>query len=103
MRPVEGSQGAPFAPQEPPAPVKQQMELYNKIMVTPDFEKQKAMMMQILDIAVDQFFAIGISTEPNGYGIVKNNFKNVPKSMPWSWDYPHPAPDNPSQFWFEKK
>ena len=93
--------GSGFKPEEPPAPIKQAMELYDKIKVTPDFEKQRQMMMQILDIAADQFYAIGISTEPNSYGIVKNNFKNVPKSMPWSWVYPHPAPDNPSQFFKE--
>jgi len=29
--------------------------------------------------------------------------RNVPASRPWSWIYPHPAPDTPSQFWFEKK
>jgi peptide/nickel transport system substrate-binding protein len=93
--------GSPYPPEEPPAPVKEQMKLYDQIKVTPDFEKQKAMMMKILDIAADQFFGIGISTEPNSYGIVKNNFKNVPKSMPWSWDYPHPGPDNPCQFFKE--
>jgi len=58
-------------------------------------------MKEILDIAAEQFYTIGISTEPNSYGIVRNNFRNVPKSMPNSFDYPHPAPDNPSQFFKE--
>ena len=87
--------------EEPPAETKKQMELYDQLLITSDPEGQKALMKEILDIAADQFYAIGISTEPNNYGIVTNNFKNVPESMPWSWDYPHPAPDNPFQFFKE--
>ena len=50
-------------------------------------------MKQILQIAAEQFFAIGIAPAAHGYGIVKNNFKNVPKSMPNAWDLPEPGAD----------
>ena len=36
-----------------------------------------------------------------GYGIAKNNFKNVPTTMPNAWLYPTPAPTNPAQYYFE--
>jgi peptide/nickel transport system substrate-binding protein len=93
--------GYSFEPEEPPEAMKRQMELYDQIKVTSDFEKQKALMKQLLDIGADNFWVMGTSTEPNQFGIVKNNFKNVPETMPWSWAYPHPAPSNPCQFYFE--
>jgi peptide/nickel transport system substrate-binding protein len=55
-------------------------------------------MLQILDIAADQFYFMGISTEAAGYGVVRNNFHNVPATMPESWQYPTPAPTNPEQY-----
>jgi peptide/nickel transport system substrate-binding protein len=33
---------------------------------------------------------------------VKNNFHNVPKSMPGSWLYPNPAPTNTVQYFIAK-
>jgi len=50
----------------------------------------------------DQFWAIGIATPVNGYGIVKNNFHNVPKTMFGSWLYPNPGPAAPEQFYQTK-
>jgi len=36
---------------------------------------------QVLQIAADQFYYIGTSTVPNMYGVVKNDFRNVPEKM----------------------
>jgi peptide/nickel transport system substrate-binding protein len=93
--------GAAYRPEEPPAATKRQMELFDQIRVTGDTVKQQELMREILDIATEEFYVIGISTQADGYGIVKNNMKNVPVTMPWSWIYPHPAPNNPCQFFFE--
>ena len=68
--------------EEPPAATKQQMDLYNQLKATPDQEGQNKLMSQILDIAADQFYTIGISLTPDGYGIVKNNMHNVPAQHP---------------------
>jgi peptide/nickel transport system substrate-binding protein len=94
-------EGALVPPEEPPAPVKEQMELYNQIKATGDQAEQVELMKQILAIAKDQFYVIGISSEAPGYGIVKNNFHNVPESMPSSWQYPTPAPTNPEQYYIQ--
>ena len=59
-------------------------------------------MKQILEIAADEFYAIGIVLGPNGYGIVQNNFHNVPSPIPGSWLYPNPGPTNPEQYWIEQ-
>jgi ABC-type transport system substrate-binding protein len=89
-------------PEEPPAPTKQQMELYqNGVLGSGDPAKQKDAFMEILKIAQDQFYVIGITLPSSGYAIVKNNFKNVPKEMPDAWLYPTPAPTNPEQYYFE--
>ncbi len=88
-------------PEEPPPAAKQQMDLYRQLEATGDPAKQGELMQQILSIAQEQFWVIGLSLPANGYGIVKNNFKNVPKSFPGAWLYPSPAPTNTMQYYFE--
>lgn len=95
-------EGALTPPEEPPAGPKKQMELYEQIKATGDPDQQAALMKEILAIAADEFYAIGIALGPNGYGIVRNNFHNVPAVFPGSWLYPNPAPTNPEQYWVEQ-
>ncbi len=87
--------------QEPPAMVKKQMDLYRQVTNTADQDEQAKFMREILDIAVDQFYTIGIALEPSGFGIVKNNMMNVPESMPSSWNYPHPAPTHTETYYWD--
>ncbi|MCB0159988.1 MAG: ABC transporter substrate-binding protein, partial [Caldilineaceae bacterium] len=94
--------GSLVPPEEPPAGPKRQMELYDAIKATGDAAEQQALMEEILQIAADEFYALGISLPAPGYGIVKNNFKNVPASFPNAWLYPHPAPTNPEQYYIEQ-
>jgi peptide/nickel transport system substrate-binding protein len=54
-----------------------------------------------VQIAKEQFYTIGVSTQPDLYGIVKNNFHNVPESMVSAYLYPTPAPSNPVQFFID--
>ncbi len=89
----------PDVAEEPPDAVKHAMELYDEIKVTPGDDKQFELMMQILDIAADEFYAIGTVLEPNAFGVVTNRMRNVASTMPNSWIYPSPAPYNPEQFW----
>ena len=93
--------GSRMKPEEPPAPVKESMALYDQIKKTGDGAEQIKLMQQILDICADQFYTIGILWEGDGYGIVRNNFINTPPVMPWSYSYPHPGPENPCQFFFD--
>ena len=89
--------------EEPPAPVKKQMELYRQAVSTADAKKQLDLMMQVLDIAADNFFTIGICYEPMGYGIATNRMRNVPDNIPLSWVYPSPGPDNMDQMWIAEQ
>ncbi|MEZ4710718.1 MAG: ABC transporter substrate-binding protein [Caldilineaceae bacterium] len=85
--------------EEPPENIKKAMEIYTSIGLTGDDEEQYNRMMQVLDIAADEFYAIGTVLEPNAFGIVTNRMRNVPKVLPNSWIYPTPGPYNPEQFW----
>ncbi len=87
--------------EEPVPAVKRQMELYNQLKATADPDEQARLMEEILQIAADEFWCMGISLPSNGYGIVKNNFYNVPEVFPNSWTYPHPGPTNPEQYFVE--
>lgn len=95
-------EGSLTPPEEPPAEVQRQMELYDQIKASGDYETQLELMREIVEIAKDQFYVIGLSSSPPGYGIVKDNFHNVPESMPGSWQYPTPAPTHPEQYWIEQ-
>jgi peptide/nickel transport system substrate-binding protein len=82
----------------PPAPARRQMELYDQLKLATDAQERKDLMMQILDIAAEEFYVIGVSLPVDGYGVVRNDFHNVPKQMPNSYIYPNPGPCNPEQF-----
>jgi peptide/nickel transport system substrate-binding protein len=84
--------------EEPPPPVRRQMELYDQVRQTMDEEQRDALLRELLRIAKDFFFHIGTILMPPSYGIVKNNFHNVPKQVPQSFLYPTPAPTNPEQY-----
>lgn len=77
-----------------------QIELFEQIKQTADQDQQTELMQEILQIAADEFWVIGISTPQPQYGIVKTNFRNVPPLMPLSWEWPTPAPANPFTFYF---
>jgi len=87
--------------EEPPADVQRQMELYDELQATADADEQLRLMQEILEIAKEKFYHIGIATQPPGYGLVKNNFFNVPDSMPQAGLYPNPAPTQPEQYFIE--
>ncbi len=94
--------GASVQPEEPPEMVRRQMALYDQLRVTGEEVQQKKLMREILEIAVEQFYALGVTTEPDSYAIVNRNLVNVPDSMPWNYLYPHPGPTNP-ETWFYRE
>jgi peptide/nickel transport system substrate-binding protein len=87
--------------EEPPADVQLQMELYDRLRATADEELQDELFREILQIAADGFFVMGVNLDPPLYGIVKNDFRNVPESMPSAWLYPRPGPTNPEQYFID--
>ncbi|WP_380058786.1 ABC transporter substrate-binding protein (plasmid) [Falsihalocynthiibacter sp. SS001] len=89
--------------EEPPANVKKQRELYDAIKMTSDQAEQTRMFNEILDIAADNFFVMGISTPPKQYAVRAKNLMNVTEGTATSWIYPNPGPTNPEQWFFEQE
>ncbi|MBE1609306.1 ABC transporter substrate-binding protein [Actinopolymorpha pittospori] len=91
-------------PSEPPPPAMQrQMSLYrNELQAEKDPEGQGRVMAQIVEIARDEFWTMGISLPPDSYGIVRNDFHNVPKTMWEASRYPTPGPSMPCQYFSER-
>lgn len=78
------------------------MDLYDQLKATVDEEDRRALFMEILGIAREEFYAIGIVKPAVGYNIVQNSMYNVPSSVPEAWLYPDPGPTRPEQyFWSE--
>ena len=82
---------------KPPAAARRQMQLYDELHATLDEDEQARIMGEILDIAQEEFYVIGTSLPPESYGIVKNNFHNVPDMYDAAL-YPQPGPTNPEQY-----
>lgn len=87
--------------EEPPAWVKEQFDLHSQVNATSVQAEQFDLMRQILDIDKEQFHVMGISLPAKGYGIVKNNFHNVPEEMPSATLYPYPGPTHPEQYYID--
>ena len=87
--------------EEPPASVREQMGLYDQIKTSTDPDEIEALMGEILAIAEEQFYVMGISENENFYMLVKSNFHNVPPAMPKYSSYPSPAPTNTCQYFID--
>ena len=84
---------------EPDDLTKKSMALYDQLIGTSDPARQHDLMKQILQNAADEFYVFGVSQIPPGYGIVKNDMRNITRTMPNSFGWPTPAPTRPEQFW----
>lgn len=89
------------AGEEPPAAVREQIDLYEKALATVDADAQDELVRQILGIAKEQFYAIGIATQDGGYSVVSNKLKNVPEQIDIGPGYFRVAVAHPEQFFFE--
>ncbi len=85
--------------EEPPASVKEQMQLYNQLKASNSFSAIGEVIDQMLATAEEEFYVMGVCLNPDSFLLVKNNFHNVPPTMPRSWTYPTPAPTNPCQYY----
>ncbi|WP_310418903.1 ABC transporter substrate-binding protein [Mycoplana sp. BE70] len=83
---------------EPPQQVQDALKLYDAMKSTVDDAERVELFKQILEIAADQFYSIGIKTPNEGFGIRKNNMRNIPDKILNSFGYPAPAPTNPEQY-----
>ena len=96
---TDGASPADTPPEEPPAATRRQMELYRQLLASsPD--RHNDLMAEILEIAADQFYAIGTVAPPPGFGYASNRLLNIMDPMPAAWLYPHPGPSRPEHWFF---
>ncbi|MGP3960681.1 ABC transporter substrate-binding protein [Nonomuraea sp. 3N208] len=81
---------------EPPERVREQLDLFTKMRTEVAYDKALGYAKQVVEISAEQFYAIGISSYPDEYGVVLNSFKNVPEAM--SVCPVNPGPTQPEQY-----
>jgi peptide/nickel transport system substrate-binding protein len=86
------------AGEKPPAKVKGWLDTYTQIQGTTDATEQHDLMAEILSGVRDEFTHMGLVLPPDGYGIVKNGFHNVPSPVMGDLTYPSLAPTHPEQY-----
>ena len=86
--------------EEPPESQKTRMKLFDEARSTADLDKRGAIMKQIFDLAAEDFEVMGICMAVGGFGVIRNNLRNVPEKQPDSWSWPNPGPALPQQFTF---
>jgi ABC-type transport system substrate-binding protein len=67
---------------EPPPAVLRQLRLFDDVKRTVDDKERMELFRQVIGISREQFYAIGTSLPAPYYGIVRNTFENVPKTLP---------------------
>ncbi|MEM7537779.1 MAG: ABC transporter substrate-binding protein [Chloroflexota bacterium] len=90
------------AAEEPPAAVMEQFDLYRTVLATADPATQTELMQQIMEIAADQFYMIGISKPSPSYAVANKDLRNIMDGMPGAWQYPTPGPADPEQWFFDR-
>ncbi len=83
----------------PPEGIQRQYDIYNEVLSAP-VETQIELWQELLQLAADQFYNIGISLPAAEYYVVNNNLRNVPEPLIRGWMYPGPAPANYETFFF---
>ncbi|MEO1105256.1 MAG: ABC transporter substrate-binding protein, partial [Pseudomonadota bacterium] len=86
--------------EEPPEAVKAIFAAYDEVKSAASPQEQKERMQHVLDLAMDQFFTIGLVQNDPVFGIARNNVKNVPDPLPIAGQLWFPAPYT-AQFYFE--
>lgn len=93
----------PGGPREPgPPAVRRQWNLYEQLLDTSSAAERRRLMREILEIAADHFWCLGVALAPPGRGVRSRPLRNVPPVIPLAWTYPTPAPANPSQFFLDE-
>jgi ABC-type dipeptide/oligopeptide/nickel transport system permease component/ABC-type transport system substrate-binding protein len=88
---------------EPPPdhPVRRAMVLYDRATQKSGRAAQKAVFDEVLEIAADNLWTLNICTPPPVLMLVKNGFRNVPRTAVYSWDFQSPGNAGFETYFFE--
>lgn len=87
--------------EEPPAPTRRQMELYDRLRTEVKETARDHLMHRILTIAKEQFYTIGVSSPVPMYGIVKDTFTNMVDRTYFAAHFPVPGATRPEQYFID--
>ena len=91
--------------EEPPEPMKRQMSIYlEKVFGSTNKDVQYAAIKEIIEIARDEFWTMGISLPGQPFAIMSNRMHNVPgdDQMWLSFKAPYPAVTNMTQYYIQE-
>jgi peptide/nickel transport system substrate-binding protein len=87
---------------EPPQYIKDSVELFKKVTQAPTEEERLSLMKQVLQIAADNFWVIGVAGTADSYHPVSAKLANVPDNWVWDWDPGGYAIAFPEQWYYTK-
>jgi peptide/nickel transport system substrate-binding protein len=70
---------------EPPQLIKDQLALMEQVRQAPTTEQRTALMQQLLQVAADEFWVIGVASPPTTYRPLNAKIANVPESWVDGW------------------
>lgn len=90
-----------YEPVTPPESLQRQYEIIAEINTASSEDAQFVLMNELLELAANNFYTIGLSLPQGDYRVVNNNLRNVPDPIIGGWLYPGPAPANFETFYYE--
>ena len=89
---------------EPPAgsPARTAQELLAQVAGTSSLEERQAIFAKIFDIDAEEVWSISIATSPPALAVVKDGFRNVPRTAIVGADYLNPAADGIETYFFDQ-
>ena len=88
---------------EPPVghPVREAIEIYDRITAEGDRARRRELFHEILKIAAENVWHIGICSPQPSMVIVKKGFRNVPRNGVFSWSFLSPSSSGMETYYFE--
>jgi peptide/nickel transport system substrate-binding protein len=86
---------------EPPQAIKDHVALYKKVTQAATEEERFSLMKQVLQIAADNFWVIGVASTSDSYHPLNAKLANVPENWVWDWDPGGYAIARPEQWYYK--
>lgn len=86
---------------EPPEHIQAQIELYEEVLATPDPDERIRLMNEVLQIAADEFYTIGIVSPTDRYWLINENINNLPDLWFDGWIPGMQSATSPFQWYFD--
>ena len=89
---------------EPPRdhPLRRALEVYERASAESEPAKQRDIFREALQIAAENTWTINICTTPPMLMVVKDGFRNVPRTAVYSWDFQSPGNTGIETFYFDR-